>query len=47
MFFKYIKPSKIQNLDKYGNKMLVVLIYCSKWSIKILTTTLKFLSLQF
>jgi hypothetical protein len=28
MFFKYIKPSKIQNLDKHGKKLLV-LIYCS------------------
>jgi hypothetical protein len=27
--FKYIKPSKIKNLDKHGNKKLMVLIYCS------------------
>jgi hypothetical protein len=27
--FQYIKPSKIQNLGKHGNKKLMVLIYCS------------------
>jgi membrane-associated HD superfamily phosphohydrolase len=43
MFFKFIKLSKIQNLDKYGNKKLMVLIHCSfvaKLSIKILTMAL-------
>jgi hypothetical protein len=43
MFFKYIKPSKIQNLDKNSNKKLLVLIYCllvAKLSIKILTMAL-------
>jgi hypothetical protein len=29
MFFKYFKPSKVQNLDKHSNKKIVVLIYCS------------------
>jgi hypothetical protein len=40
MFFKYIKPSKIQNLDKHSNKKLMVLItvlLVAKLSIKILT----------
>jgi hypothetical protein len=27
MFFKYIKPSKIQHLDKHGNKKLVAKLY--------------------
>jgi hypothetical protein len=43
MFFKYIKLSKIQNLDKHGNKKLVVLMYfllVAKLSIKILTMAL-------
>jgi hypothetical protein len=52
MFFKYIKPSKIQNLDKYDNKKLKVLInsytmvlteqflLVAKLSIKILTMVL-------
>jgi hypothetical protein len=50
MLLKYIKPSKIKNLEKDGNKRLVLLIFCSvSCSIvyQILTMTLKFLSLQF
>jgi hypothetical protein len=43
MFFRYIKPPKIQNLDKHSNKKLMVLIHCSlvaKLDIKILTMAL-------
>jgi hypothetical protein len=47
VFYKYIRPSKIQNFDKRCNKKLMVLTYCSVAKLSMIILTIALLSFPY